>query len=153
MLEVKCCGGWSYYCFFFFKQKTAYELRISDWSSDVCSSDLTVVERAGAASTRADQPPAKQRATFAAPRRHHRRVACLCGAAFLSGAVFSLRHRKVSPPMARIVMKFGGTSMAGIERIRSVAARIKREVEARSEERRVGNECVSTCRSRWSPYH
>src|SRR3546814_2064384 len=28
--------------FFFFKQKTAYELRISDWSSDVCSSDLTV---------------------------------------------------------------------------------------------------------------
>src|SRR3546814_7982826 len=30
-----CC-----FCFFFFKQKTAYEMRISDWSSDVCSSDL-----------------------------------------------------------------------------------------------------------------
>src|SRR3546814_2037345 len=29
------------YVFFFFKQKTAYEMRISDWSSDVCSSDLT----------------------------------------------------------------------------------------------------------------
>src|SRR3546814_7347689 len=29
-----------YVCFFFFKQKTAYEMRISDWSSDVCSSDL-----------------------------------------------------------------------------------------------------------------
>src|SRR3546814_3147207 len=29
-----------FFCFFFFKQKTAYELRISDWSSDVCSSDL-----------------------------------------------------------------------------------------------------------------
>src|SRR3546814_9621232 len=28
--------------FFFFKQKTAYEMRISDWSSDVCSSDLSV---------------------------------------------------------------------------------------------------------------
>src|SRR3546814_17723543 len=28
------------YCFFLFKQKTAYEMRISDWSSDVCSSDL-----------------------------------------------------------------------------------------------------------------
>src|SRR3546814_1655946 len=28
--------------FFFFKQKTAYEMRISDWSSDVCSSDLTI---------------------------------------------------------------------------------------------------------------
>src|SRR3546814_8529401 len=32
------CAG----CFFFFKQKTAYEMRISDWSSDVCSSDLNM---------------------------------------------------------------------------------------------------------------
>src|SRR3546814_14611764 len=32
--------------FFFFKQKTAYEMRISDWSSDVCSSDLAEKERA-----------------------------------------------------------------------------------------------------------
>src|SRR3546814_9973223 len=30
-------------CFFFFKQKTAYEMRISDWSSDVCSSDLLLI--------------------------------------------------------------------------------------------------------------
>src|SRR3546814_6247182 len=34
---VLCC---CVFCFFFFKQKTAYEMRISDWSSDVCSSDL-----------------------------------------------------------------------------------------------------------------
>src|SRR3546814_3733834 len=43
--------------FFFFKQKTAYEMRISDWSSDVCSSDLltkgTLVELSGRVSTRA----------------------------------------------------------------------------------------------------
>src|SRR3546814_2160225 len=32
-----------YVCVFFFKQKTAYEMRISDWSSDVCSSDLIEV--------------------------------------------------------------------------------------------------------------
>src|SRR3546814_19094722 len=32
---------WFDMLFFFFKQKTAYEMRISDWSSDVCSSDLT----------------------------------------------------------------------------------------------------------------
>src|SRR3546814_12582852 len=32
--------------FFFFKQKTAYEMRISDWSSDVCSSDLSEYRRA-----------------------------------------------------------------------------------------------------------
>src|SRR3546814_5395273 len=35
-------------CFFFFNQKTAYELRISDWSSDVCSSDLTIIGMARA---------------------------------------------------------------------------------------------------------
>src|SRR3546814_17414755 len=35
-------SSWLVYCyFFFFKQKTAYEMRISDWSSDVCSSDLS----------------------------------------------------------------------------------------------------------------
>src|SRR3546814_981787 len=38
------------YCFFFFKQKTAYEMRISDWSSDVCSSDLALLTNAQAAS-------------------------------------------------------------------------------------------------------
>src|SRR3546814_6952283 len=32
---------------FFFKQKTAYEVRIGDWSSDVCSSDLKLADRAG----------------------------------------------------------------------------------------------------------
>src|SRR3546814_7834735 len=35
------------FVFFFFKQKTAYEMRISDWSSDVCSSDLAMVLMAG----------------------------------------------------------------------------------------------------------
>src|SRR3546814_12105320 len=35
------CSWWfGFFIFFFFKQKTAYEMRISDWSSDVCSSDL-----------------------------------------------------------------------------------------------------------------
>src|SRR3546814_16305008 len=34
-------------CFFFFKQKTAYEMRISDWSSDVCSSDLLIGDVGG----------------------------------------------------------------------------------------------------------
>src|SRR3546814_4282457 len=43
-LVVMLCSGYHelllYSVFFFFKQKTAYEMRISDWSSDVCSSDL-----------------------------------------------------------------------------------------------------------------
>src|SRR3546814_7289106 len=37
----------SYVSFFFFKQKTAYEMRISDWSSDVCSSDLRLARNLG----------------------------------------------------------------------------------------------------------
>src|SRR3546814_7926012 len=40
--DVKCL-----WCIFFFKQKTAYEMRISDWSSDVCSSDLVPVSVPG----------------------------------------------------------------------------------------------------------
>src|SRR3546814_8322545 len=39
MCSVVCCV---LFLFFFFKQKTAYEMRISDWSSDVCSSDLSL---------------------------------------------------------------------------------------------------------------
>src|SRR3546814_3730466 len=38
---ILLCSYWCSLFFFFFKQKTAYEMRISDWSSDVCSSDLT----------------------------------------------------------------------------------------------------------------
>src|SRR3546814_10722898 len=48
-------------CFFFFKQKTAYEMRISDWSSDVCSSDLSHGRRSGV------------EGSFCARRRHSRR--------------------------------------------------------------------------------
>src|SRR3546814_9526178 len=39
------CGVRALVVFFFFKQKTAYEMRISDWSSDVCSSDLHAAAR------------------------------------------------------------------------------------------------------------
>src|SRR3546814_3416780 len=53
------------YDFFFFKQKTAYEMRISDWSSDVCSSDLPTKGRRGRSpdlrqtiSSMTDQTPA-----------------------------------------------------------------------------------------------
>src|SRR3546814_5965488 len=53
MLVSSLC---SFLFFFFFKQKTAYEMRISDWSSDVCSSDLfaelLLADRAGGRSAR-----------------------------------------------------------------------------------------------------
>src|SRR3546814_2968628 len=43
MFYWSVCGEWCLFIFFF-KQKTAYEMRISDWSSDVCSSDLTLTD-------------------------------------------------------------------------------------------------------------
>src|SRR3546814_5486494 len=102
VLDLVLCGsfhrddtvaGW-YACwrfFFFFKQKTAYEMRISDWSSDVCSSDLELL------------PPVLQ---------------------WVDPHWSGVTQNDPSSPSVH-----------------------------RSEERRVGKECVSTCRSRWSPYH
>src|SRR3546814_6036508 len=62
-----------FYFFFFFKQKTAYEMRISDWSSDVCSSDLELrfgygrlkarVEIVGEGDSRGEQVNELRRAT------------------------------------------------------------------------------------------
>src|SRR3546814_3528185 len=97
---------------FFFKQKTAYEMRISDWSSDVCSSDLFPV---------------------AAPQRPRGRCTNPATAIpdVLSPQWFCEQHRRTNPSVR-------------------TSPRARPE---RSDERRVGKECVSTCRSRWSPYH
>src|SRR3546814_2827297 len=102
------CHSHYFIVFFFFKQKTAYEMRISDWSSDVCSSDLDCV-----ASTRCAVD-----AWHSVGREHQ--------LPDMAAAAAEQAHRRcqVIAPHA-----------------------------ARSEERRVGKECVSTCRSRWSPYH
>src|SRR3546814_1950326 len=99
----------SFLFFFFFKQKTAYDMRISDWSSDVCSSDL----RLGDVGLGADAPLL------------HVVVLVLHFLVFEEGGVLGLGHAD------------------GVEQVRI----------RRSEERRVGKECVSTCRSRWSAYH
>src|SRR3546814_5886685 len=50
------CQSMSFSIVFFFKQKTAYEMRISDWSSDVCSSDLTTTKRGGGVSGEVSVP-------------------------------------------------------------------------------------------------
>src|SRR3546814_5663617 len=92
---------------FFFKQKTAYEMRISDWSSDVCSSDLWLLPSPIGGCTRLYRPIPN----------------CHPGQASVS--------ERVPGPIAPL----------GVW-----------PIHGRSEERRVGKECVSTCRSRWSPY-
>src|SRR3546814_9444033 len=113
-----------------FKQKTAYEMRISDWSSDVCSSDLANGEGRRDIHLALDEAPARlvDRILRPVAKRTHDRVIAV-GAKFgadteQSGNERGAQHR--SPMMVGAI---------------------------RSEERRVGKECVSTCRSRWSPYH
>src|SRR3546814_7853578 len=105
-------------CFlFFFKQKTAYEMRISDWSSDVCSSDLCHTRICNAMRERGFALIRELDFKKLIPLLGPRRKISLCGQTYSVG--------------------YGGNG-AG---------------ERRSDERRVGKECVSTCRSRWSRYH
>src|SRR3546814_9551098 len=109
---------------FFFKQKTAYELRIRDWSSDVCSSDLH----------RAEQVDLRD-----LPQRIGTRIGERADAA--RDAVIVHEHRD----WAKLVLD-------RIEQARN-GIRLADVLPNRSEERRVGKECVNTCRSRWSPSH
>src|SRR3546814_14742279 len=113
-----CCSNG----FFFFKQKTAYELRISVWSSDVCSSDLIgfVKRRLHALVIRL--------ADFESDR--NREITGLDGGDEPPFATFQAPSHDIDV--------VGGKSGHGGNR---------------SEERRVGKESVSTCRSRWSTSH
>src|SRR3546814_10210534 len=96
-MTITCIGS----VVFFFKQKTAYEVRISDWSSDVCSSDLVI---------------------------------------------FTIRAPDTTPLTVALIRSDWMVEPAARELLSTLRP-------WRSEERRVGKECVSTCRSRWSPYH
>src|SRR3546814_2881841 len=115
---------------FFCKQKTAYEMRISDWSSDVCSSDLAAApgqERTSALPPVGVDPPKRVRV-------QHLRAAKENGEKLTMLTAYDL-------PTARIF------DAAGIDML------LVGDSYGRSEERRVGKECVSKCRSRWPPHH
>src|SRR3546814_8915182 len=103
---------------FCFKQKTAYEMRISDWSSDVCSSDLLVDGVA-------------------------------------SGALATLRSVGIEfDDEGMLTIDSGELDANLVDKLDEVRAVFEFGFQtSRSEERRVGKECVSTCRFRWSPYH
>src|SRR3546814_11686642 len=101
-------------------------MRISDWSSDVCSSDLDDGE---------DEDSQRNRGHGAAP---------------LTSSAAS-----VGSSLRRCHAKTGGRKYDPPARGRGAVPSPPPGVVARwarSEERRVGKECVSTCRSRWSPY-
>src|SRR3546814_18217137 len=135
--------------FFCFKQKTAYEMRISDWSSDVCSSDLIGITRTRAQTIRT--------------------IAC----ALLDGDVDFRVERTLDEFVARWTALPGiGPWTAHYIALRALGHPdafpaddlvLQKAVQTepapakaggtRSEERRVGKEGVSTGRSRWWPDH
>src|SRR3546814_9741252 len=121
----------SFYCFFFFKQKTAYEMRISDWSSDVCSSDLVSEPLAGHARGKCDTKGFRQAADTQLDHQ-------------IGAMDFYRARRNAEIKSDGFVRQALGQALEDVLLARR---------ESRSEERRVGKECVSTCSSRWSPYH
>src|SRR3546814_7824815 len=118
--------------FFFFKQKTADEMRISDWSSDVCSSDLI---------------------------RRQERLATI-------RAALDLEHQRLAVWATVLLIKQDRAKWTAVRPCAPGAARINAGPQARngacktvrahrqrSDARRVGKGSVSTCGSRWWPYH
>src|SRR3546814_11084973 len=98
-------------------------MRISDWSSDVCSSDLADLHNS---------------------EEHYAWASLILGKPLLGQRVEDVLAI-VRGMLARPAWK---------DKRVVIAARGFTTVPAlRSEERRVGKECVSTCKSRWSPYH
>src|SRR3546814_20511255 len=131
----------------FFKQKTAYEMRISDWSSDVCSSDLSI--RSEADRTIGESEFCRSGGDYDVAHKRETEPRA-CGRSVDDG------HQRLfhAHQLGNGGMHRGGQLLEqcpgifpGDRKAIHVAAR------ARSEERRVGKECVSTCRSRWSPPH
>src|SRR3546814_13508225 len=147
--------------FCFFKQKTAYDMLISDWSSDVCSSDLICAEQ-------------RHR------QRHDARIFGLGHVTYfflLGSRVLNQAHLRkckrprafIRPPSQRegrrrvvggaaiglptIFMETPWPTTSSRAHSPSPARSPKPRPSKRPEKRRVGKECVSTCRSRWSTYH
>src|SRR3546814_5296968 len=124
---------------FFFKQKTAYEMRISDWSSDVCSSDLLGLEVAQAA---LDVDVAELVALALLDDIGDDEVLLVAG---------QLGNRRDDAEIGIAVLQIEETQLLlVIGKAVGVVGRVRRQ--ERSEERRVGKECVSACRSRGAPY-
>src|SRR3546814_7929537 len=84
---------------------------------------------------------------FFSSRRRHTRCALVTGVQTCALPIYLLRHHAIDE-IGEAREPFGRDGIGGV-RLRLGDDRGRK----RSEERRVGKECVSTCRSRWSPYH
>src|SRR3546814_10599167 len=152
---------------FFFMRKTAYEMRIRDWSSDVCSSDLAQLIAANGLTGGVVYtgqrlsllPSGESAAPGAGPtsytvrsgdtlssiaQRHGTTVRAIADANDIDDPNSFVIGSRLSIPGSG-----GGSSALRCP----VQGRVTFMNDWRSEARRVGNACVSECRSRWSPYH
>src|SRR3546814_19128604 len=101
-------------------------MRISDWSSDVCSSDL-IGEEFGL-------------------------LACIAIACVYLAILVRVFLKLLDEGDNFVIFAAAGlATQFGLQAIINMG--VNTQIFPRSEERRVGKECVSTCRSRWSPYH
>src|SRR3546814_15559851 len=107
-------------------------MRISDWSSDVCSSDL-------------DSRLLEHRA----PAQHAGAAAAACELVAVGASAVGLPRPAVFGERGLTIDGFDGRADAVLQAGEVVADAVD---VFRSEERRVGKECGSTCRSRWLPY-
>src|SRR3546814_12730286 len=110
-------------------------MRISDWSSDVCSSDLGTAEEI------------YQEAEGAKKCLHY----------WIEGGRAEVYQIDASrQPLAQIAFRVLNQEIDFVAAASQAGDDVQHHLfgaKPRSEERRVGKECVSTCRSRWSPYH
>src|SRR3546814_6935995 len=106
--------------FCFFKQKTAYEMRISDWSSDVCSSDLQINKAYFDVAADLNEDGTVDTTDL---------------------IIFDSVRNRATQETRSDVDRAGGVTAADKSAVQNAI---------RSEERRGGKECVSKCRSRWS---
>src|SRR3546814_11502186 len=112
-------------------------MRISDWSSDVCSSDLSLVVMMGARHSRLGR-------SWLAIREHETAAEVL--------GVRLMRAKLLAFVISSAIIAVQGAVFAFYVGILQYETFTFDMVIQRSEERRVGKECVSTCRSGWAPY-
>src|SRR3546814_5599427 len=117
--------------FFCVKQKTAYDLRSSDWSSDVCSSDLATIPEQSSG-----LPPADRNRRPGRAKRGPVTPDAKGGGRNRAAVAPSGARRRQCDYSADASANLAETSLT-----------------KRSEERRVGERCVRTVRSRGTPYH
>src|SRR3546814_2981760 len=110
---------------------------MSDWISDVCSSDRRAAWQLEREALRQDKQVDQQEIA---------RLTLLLDK--LRRALFGQKSEKLAGQIDQLQLELEELHINQGERAQSIES-----AQARSEERRVGKECVSTCRSRWSPYH